>query len=98
MIQHLVMLTFKPETDQDHIDELERRLGILPAVVPEIRQYDFGRDILCSERSFDFGLVSAFEDLEALQRYQKHPRHQEVLQLIGRICDSVHVVDFELRR
>lgn len=97
MIQHIVMLTFKTETDQDHVFELERRLGALSDTIPEIRQYDFGRDMLHSERSFDFALVSAFDDLEALGHYQGHPRHQEVLQLIGRICDRVHVVDFELR-
>ncbi len=98
MIQHVVMVTFKEDAGEEQIDELERLLGALPAVIPEIRQYDFGRDVLRSERSFDFALVSAFEDLEALDRYRRHPRHQEVLQLMGRICDRTQVVDFTLKR
>ncbi len=97
MIQHVVMIGFRADTTEEQIGQLERLLGALPGVIEEIRQYDFGRDVLHSERSFDFALVSAFDDLEALERYRRHPRHQEVLQLIGRICDRVCVVDFELK-
>ncbi len=97
MIQHVVMMTFKAGTDQDRVAELEKLLGALPGVIEEIRSYDFGRDVLHSQRSFDFALVSAFDDLAAMDRYQQHPRHQEVLQFIGQICDRVHVVDFETK-
>ena len=49
--------------------------------IEEIREFRFGTDVIRSERSYDFGLVSSFEDLDALQRYQVHPDHQKVVAL-----------------
>jgi hypothetical protein len=51
--------------------------------------------VVRSERSYDFALVSGFENLEAMRRYQAHPAHQKVLVKIREHCESILVVDFE---
>jgi hypothetical protein len=94
MIKHVVMLKFKKDAKESGTEELEKKLGALPGVIPEIKSYEFGRDIVRSERSYDFALVSVFDDLEALKRYQIHPRHQEVLKTVKDLCESVVVADF----
>ncbi len=94
MIKHVVMLKFKKDAQETGIGELEKKLGALPGVIPEIKSYEFGRDVLRSERSYDFALVSVFEDIEFLKRYQIHPRHKEVLKKVKDLCDSVIVADF----
>ncbi|MBC7357689.1 MAG: Dabb family protein [Desulfacinum sp.] len=94
MIKHVVVLKFKPGVTEDDVQALEKGLDALPGAIPEILSYDFGRDIVRSERSFDFGLVSSFKDLEALKRYQVHPEHVKVLELVKRICDQIVAVDF----
>jgi hypothetical protein len=39
-------------------------------------------------------LVSTFNDLDAMQHYQKHPVHQVVLKKVNDLCESVLAVDF----
>ena len=95
MLKHVVFFKFKPETTEDQIDQLIDGLAALPAVVGEIREFVFGRDVVKSERSYDFGLVSLFDDLAAMQRYQVHPDHQLVVAHVRLICSSVVAVDFE---
>lgn len=94
MVKHLVLLKFKKDAGEAGICELEKKLGALPGVISEIKSYEFGRDIVRSERSYDFGLVSVFEETEALKRYQIHPKHQEVLKIVKNLCESVVVADF----
>jgi hypothetical protein len=95
MLKHVVFMKFKPEATEAAIHDLEKSLGGLPSSIPEIKQYEFGRDIVRSERSYDFALVSAFESLDALKRYQVHPDHVVVLNKVRALCEGILAVDFE---
>lgn len=94
MLTHVVLFKFKPETSAADADRLEAELKGLPAVITEIREFRVGRDVVHSERSHDLALVSAFEDLTAMQRYQVHPAHQAVVALVKTLCAGVVAVDF----
>jgi hypothetical protein len=94
MIKHVVMLKFNKDAQEAGIGELEKKLGALPGEISEIRSYEFGRDVIRSERSYDFALISVFEDIESLKRYQIHPRHLKVLKKIKDLCESIIVADF----
>lgn len=95
MIKHVIFFKFKPETTEQDIEKLAEGLGALPSTIPEIKSYEFGRDVVRSERAYDFALVSSFDDLEAVGRYSRHPEHQKVLKHINAICSKVKSVDFE---
>lgn len=95
MLKHVVMLKFKNSASESAITEVEKELGGLPAIIPEIMEFEFGRDVLRSERSYDFALVSEFENLEKMERYRVHPAHQKVVVKLKEICDSILNVDFE---
>jgi quinol monooxygenase YgiN len=94
MLTHVVLFKFKPETSAADAARLEAELKKLPAVISEIREFRVGRDVVRSERSHDLALVSAFEDLAAMQRYQVHPAHQSVVALVKALCAGVVAVDF----
>jgi hypothetical protein len=94
MLRHVVFFKFKEGVGEEQIADLESSLGALPPVIPEILSYEFGRDTVRSERSYDLALVSTFRNLESLHRYQKHPNHQMVLKKVNDLCGSVLVVDF----
>ncbi|OIP91143.1 MAG: stress responsive alpha-beta barrel domain-containing protein [Syntrophobacteraceae bacterium CG2_30_61_12] len=96
MLKHVVLMKFKKDLQPGAIDQLEQGLGALPAVIGEIKQYEFGRDVIGSERSYDFALISGFDDLAAMKRYQAHPEHQQVLRHVLKICDGILAVDFEV--
>ena len=95
MITHIVLFKFKSETTEAEIQQLAEGLGGLPQSIEEIREFRFGKDVVRSERSYDLGLVSSFEDLDALQRYNVHPEHQKVVTQVKTIASNVVTVDFE---
>ena len=96
MIKHVVFMKFKAGVTEKDIADLEKSLAKLPGRIPEIKEYQFGRDIVRSERSYDFALVSAFEDMEALKRYQPHPDHLPVLAKVKGMCETILAVDFKV--
>ena len=94
MIKHIVFMKFKAGVTDKDIQELEKGMGGLPGRIPEIKEYQFGRDIVHSERSFDFALVSAFDDLDAMKRYQVNPNHLPVVAKVKEMSESILAVDF----
>ncbi len=94
MIKHVVLFKFKQGASEARFTELEARMKALPGQIPEIRSYELGLDVARSERSYDFALVSAFDDMEALKRYQEHPAHQEVLAIVKELFGQIIVADF----
>lgn len=94
MLTHVVLFKFKPETTAAQAEQLEAGLKGLPSVIDEIREFRVGRDVIRSERSYDLGLVSSFDDLAAMQRYQVHPAHQQVVAMVKAVCAGVVAVDF----
>ena len=95
MINHVVLIKFKPGVSDSDIDALEKSLDDLPNRIVEIQTYEFGRDLLHTARSYDFALVALFANLEAIQRYQEHPAHLKVLQKVTRLSEHILTVDFE---
>ena len=94
MLTHVVLFKFKAETTAVQAAQLEAGLRGLPAAIDDIREFRVGRDVVRSERSYDLALVSAFDDLAAMQRYQVHPAHLEVVALVKTLCAGVVAVDF----
>jgi hypothetical protein len=94
MLKHVVFFKFKPEVKAPDIVELEKGLAALPGAISEIREFHFGRDVIRSERSYDFALISSFVDLAAMERYQKHHDHLQVVEVVKRLSSSILAVDF----
>ncbi|MBE0597764.1 MAG: Dabb family protein [Desulfuromonadales bacterium] len=96
MLRHVVFFKFKAEASEAEIADLTRQLQQLPGRITEIRSFEVGRDLVRSERSFDLALISTFDDLAALQRYQVHPEHLPVVATVKQLCAGVAAVDFEI--
>ncbi|HYX07697.1 MAG TPA: Dabb family protein, partial [Bacteroidales bacterium] len=62
--------------------------------VPQIREYEVGKNMSASASSFDLVLVSGFESEEDLEAYRRHPEHVKVLDFIGKVKDMLAVVDY----
>jgi len=95
MITHVVVMKFKSEVTDDQITDLEASFEELPDKIVEIQSYEFGRDLVRSERSYDFALVSIFANLDTLKHYQTHPAHLVVVQKLQAMCEQIIAVDFE---
>jgi hypothetical protein len=64
-------------------------------VVPEIRSFSVGINVVAGDTAADVVLVSSFDDLGALDRYVKHPEHQEVVAFVKQVIIERRAVDFE---
>jgi hypothetical protein len=95
VIRHIVVVKFKEGAPQQEIAAIVAALRALPPQIPEIRQYQVGLDVVHSSRSYDFALVSGFDDQAALERYRAHPDHVPVAQRLQAISQSLIAVDFE---
>lgn len=95
MLKHVVFFKFKKDAPESGIVEVEKGLAELPGIIPQIREFQFGRDMVRSARSYDMALVSGFDSLETMQTYQVHPAHQAVVAKLKVLCESILAVDFQ---
>jgi hypothetical protein len=96
MLKHIVIFKFKKDAEDSSKETVQKALKDLPGQISEIRKFELGRDVVHSERSYDMALVSEFENLDAMKRYQVHPAHMAVVEKLKKICDSILAVDFEM--
>jgi hypothetical protein len=94
MLNHIVLIKFKKDAPEKDIQDMQNLLEELPNKIFEIHSYEFGRDIIHSDRSYDFALIALFANTESLKRYQVHPEHQVILKKLGSISERVVTVDF----
>ena len=93
MLTHVVMFKLR-DRSADHVAHCRQLLEGLPPLIPEIRRFDIGVNAIDSPRSYDFVLISEFDNVDALQRYQVHPTHAEVQAYLRDNAEAVAVVDY----
>ena len=94
MITHVVMFKLR-DPSPTHAANCKALLDALPAEIPEIRAWSVGVDVLRSARSWDLVLVATYDDLDALERYRVHPRHEEVAGYLVEASETRASVDYE---
>ena len=78
MITHVVLFKLK-DASAARMEETRARLDGLRGAVGVLKSLEVGVDVIRSERSYDLALIATFESLADLETYQKHPAHQDVL-------------------
>lgn len=96
MLKHIVMWRFKEGAEGKSRLEHAQHLEALVGVVSEIRSLEVGVNINPGEAAYDAVLVSTFDDLDSMQRYQKHPAHLEVAAYCKQVCEVRSSVDYEI--
>ncbi len=95
MIKHVVLIKIKPDIEEAKIDEITDMMKKLPSLIPEIKEYIFGKDIIKSERSFDFGLIASFDSRDDLEVYMKHKYHLPIVEKVKAISEKNYIIDFD---
>jgi len=94
MLRHIILFKFKPTTTGGERAELKAMLEALPEQIDVIREFQVGYDIVQAGRSYDMGLVSVYDDRDALSVYATHPAHLPVVSRASELCESVVACDF----
>lgn len=98
-IRHIVMWTLAAEdaaTKAAHSAEIAERLTALVGVVEEIQSLTVSTNVAYPEQNSDVVLVADYADLDALDRYQKHPAHQEAAAFVRSVVSARASIDFAL--
>jgi hypothetical protein len=95
MIKHVVFFKFKPESTKAERQEALDLLRSLPDKIDLIRSFEVGEDLLGTPRSWDAVLIATYDDLDALDKYQRHDDHVPVVMKMKTLCDDIGSVDYE---
>ena len=99
MIEHVVMWKFtdgEGRTKEENCAYVKERLLALPAIIPEIKFMQIGRDVSGTDMSYDMMLVTRFDSLEDLHTYKVHPAHVEVASYVAKVKTARVVLDCEI--
>ena len=100
MIKHVVMWKFaetaEGKTRAENMEWVREHLFALPAVIPEIKYMEIGRDVNGTDMSYDMMLITEFESMEALHTYKVHPAHVAVSDYVKKVRVARVVLDAEL--
>lgn len=94
MLTHIVLFKFKDKSPET-LNRAKDMLMGLKGVVPELRYIEVGIDILHSERSSDLSLITRFDSMEDMKKYQVHPEHVKVLDFLATVRESAVAADYE---
>ncbi len=92
MIKHIVMWKFRPDTQAQQKEFLEKLSG-LQGVIPQLIRSQVGVNV--GADNYDAVLISEFRSMEDLHAYKVDPRHQAVSGLCKSIAVDRVAVDYE---
>lgn len=93
MIKHIVMWKFKSGED-DNISKFVNGLISLKGQIKEIIDMEVKTNVNKNNR-YDVVLISTFNSLDDLEKYQKDPRHIIVSKLCENIREDRAAIDIE---
>jgi len=100
MIKHVVLWKLKeaPEgkTKQEAAWELKTALEALKAKIPVILKLEVGLNFNPADTACDVSLYTEFKDRQDLDKYQKHPEHLKVAELVKSLTAERRVSDYEI--
>ena len=79
MFRHIVLLQWKENTPEEAVQAVTAVYAQLAALIPEIRNYQFGPDLKLYASNADYALVADFDNEDDFKRYVAHPAHGELM-------------------
>lgn len=100
MIKHIVFWKLKDEADgrtrAENVRKLKQDLESLGGAIPGVQVVEVGLNMNTSDAAYDVALYSVFSDQAALDAYQRHPRHQEIVAFLAKVRSARAVVDYQV--
>ncbi|WP_144876866.1 Dabb family protein [Microbacterium sp. 1.5R] len=84
------------EVRAEHAAEVARRLLALDGVVTQILSISAGANVAYPDANWDVTVVADFASIAALEEYQVHPAHEQVVAYVRSVVSGRVAVDFEI--
>lgn len=79
MIQHIVLLKFKPGVEESQVLEAFSHADPLPNEIPGVESLTIGRNRIEHSHGFTHALIVRVEDEAALEAYLDHPLRKQFI-------------------
>jgi len=97
VIRHVSVITFVDDVSEAEVAAIEAALAELPARLPQLRAYTFGRDLVLADTNASFAVVADFDDIAGYEAYRGDPEHQRILaELIKPLMSARAAVQYEI--
>ena len=101
MIVHIVFWKLHEQglngkSRRENAEEMKRLFAALKPKIPGMLTCEIHTDILRTPDSVDVVLYSEFESLAALDAYQPHPAHKEIISFLKDVRYERRVIDYEV--
>ena len=100
MVVHIVFWRLAESADGSSREanalELKRRFDAMRGVIPGMTRCEVGIDVSRGLESSHVALYSEFESRAALDAYQSHPAHQDIVAFLKTVRTERRVVDYEM--
>lgn len=97
MIEHMVLVKFTEDVTELQKEELIQKSMGLKAKIPGILDLQQGLNFSQRNQGYEYGVTIRFENKEALESFDSHPKHLEVVSYLRQIgLEDIVVVDFEV--
>jgi diamine N-acetyltransferase len=93
-LTHVVLFKLK-DNNPENVEQTAVKLRSLQGNVPTLKSIEVGVNVIPSARAYDIGIITRFDDLAAMQAYQTHPFHQEVLAYMNGVMETAVALDYE---
>ncbi|MDN7179808.1 Dabb family protein [Caballeronia sp. SEWSISQ10-4 2] len=100
MLRHIVMWKLKESaegaTRAENIVKLKAALETCRSIVSGQGHFEVGVAQPGYEATYDVVLVSDFDNQQALQAYQVHPKHLAIKDFVAAVRESRQCIDYEV--
>jgi hypothetical protein len=99
MIRHLVLWKLAADADEDKqsiVAELAQRFEALVRVIDGLERLEIRADLGETDGNWDVLLDADYRDTAALDFYQAHPAHVEVVGFVRSVTTARACIDFEV--
>jgi len=99
MIRHLVLWTLSTDDPAEKariVAELEAKFTALVPLIDGTERLDIRADVGDTEGNWDVVLDADHRDAEALEYYQVHPAHLDVVDYVKSVVNGRVCIDFEV--
>ena len=96
LLRHVVLFKFKPEVNNEQIQEVVDAFAALPEKIDAIHDFEHGTDVSVEGKTegFTHAFVVTFETTNGRDAYLPHPAHQDFVAFVRPRLDKVLVFDF----
>ncbi len=97
MIRHVVLLHWKQSASPEAVQAVTDAFAKLPALIPEIRSYQFGSDLGIYDSNADYVVVADFDNEKDFKTYVTHADHGKLMMEVSMpIMESFNSAQFQL--